>query len=353
MLDDAYAILCLSRLPGLGYATIQKLLVEYHTYQDILKNYHEWQKKSSAVPDLDNFLKSMRLFTRKLQKLQISYLTFIDPAYPSLLKNISTPPLVLYYQGNIQALREKCLAVVGTRKPTPYSMQALAQLLPAICDVGVRVVSGFQIGVDQQAHQIAVQQKQPTIAVLGTGLNIDYPHGSKTLRHQILATGGLIISEYPPDITAQPYHFPIRNRIVSGVSQAVLVIEAALKSGSLNTVSHALEQGREVWAVPGPITSPVSAGTNYLIQQGARVALDSNEILSFYGFSVESIQPKDLRAVPEPLQTIYTQLTQKSQSIDELLLRTGLGYTQLLEQLSQLELLGHVSLSDRGEYFAI
>ncbi|GIW59299.1 MAG: DNA polymerase III [Patescibacteria group bacterium] len=353
MSDDAYAILCLSRLPGIGYATIQKLLVEYHTYQGILNNYHQWQKKPSAVPDLDNFLKSMRAITNKLQKLEIHYLTFIDSLYPSLLKNISTPPLVLYYQGNIQALHEKCLAVVGTRKPTPYSKQALAQLLPAVCDAGVHIVSGFQLGVDQQAHQIAVQQKQPTIAVLGTGLNIDYPHGSKALRHQILAAGGLIISEYPPDTTAQPYHFPIRNRIVSGVSQAVLVIEAALKSGSLNTVSHALEQGREVWAVPGPITSTVSAGTNYLIQQGARIALDSYEILSFYGFSAKSTQPKDLRSIPEPLQKIYIQLTHKSQSIDELLLLSGLGYAQLLEQLSQLELLGHVTLSEQGEYFAI
>lgn len=295
----------------------------------------------------------MQLLTRKLQKLQIHYLTFIDPDYPSLLKNISTPPLVLYYQGNIQVLSEKCLAVVGTRKPTLYSKQALAQLLPAVCDAGIHIVSGFQLGVDQQAHQIAVNQKQPTIAVLGTGLNIDYPHGSKALRQQILATGGLIISEYPPDTTAQPYYFPIRNRIVSGVSRAVLVIEAALKSGSLNTVSHALEQGREVWAVPGPITSPVSTGTNYLIQQGARIALDSSEILSFYGFLPKSSSPKDLRAIPEPLQKIYTQLTHKSQSIDELLQLTGLGYAQLLEQLSQLELLGHVTLSEQGEYFAI
>ncbi len=208
-----------------------------------------------------------------------------DKQYPALLREINDPPSLLYARGNISLLNNhNLLAVVGSRKTGTYGKECINTLLPSICLSGVVIVSGLAYGVDSLAHTVAVDHKQPTIAVLGTGVDDKsiYPKNHLPLAKEILKYNGLLISEYKPGTSPQKYHFPKRNRIVAGISQATLIIQAAQKSGSLITARLAMEYNREVMAVPGNITDPLSYGTNDLIRDGATPILKPEDILSFF-----------------------------------------------------------------------
>ena len=201
--------------------------------------------------------------------------------YPFLLKNIPDPPKELFVLGDGDILSAKrVIAVVGTRKMTRYGQEITTKLTKELVEAGFVIVSGMALGVDGVAHQTAIDSGGKTIAVLGAGVDIIYPAQHRDLYNGILAHGGAIVSEVPPGKFVSREQFPARNRIISGLSQAVLVTEGAIKSGGLITVRMALEQGREVFAVPGPINSPMAEGTNYLIKQGARLVTDVDDILS-------------------------------------------------------------------------
>ncbi len=222
-------------------------------------------------------------------------LTLTDTAYPSLLSQIHTPPKQLYYRGDISLLnRSNMLAVVGSRKVTPYGQQAAEALLPSCIRAGVLIVSGLAYGIDSIAHRMCVKAGAPTVAVLGSGIDDRsiYPKENLSLAHDILTNGGLLISEYKPGTSPHASHFPARNRIIAGLCKVTLVIQAAKRSGSLITARLALEGGREVLAVPGPITDPASEGTNMLIRDGAQPVLDTNDILSI--FEVEESKTEDM-----------------------------------------------------------
>src|SRR5207244_2304570 len=194
-----------------------------------------------------------------------------DPAYPQQLKQIYDPPLVLYLRGNAQAISKPGIAVVGTRHPTPYGTGMAERLA---CDLAVRglvIFSGLARGVDSAAHRGATTGRGKTVAVLGTGIDIIYPKENTRLSEQILATGGALVSEFPITTFAAPQNFPIRNRIISGLSIGVLVVEAAEYSGTRITARCALEQGRDVYAVPGNVTNKNSWGPHTLIKQGAKL----------------------------------------------------------------------------------
>lgn len=206
-------------------------------------------------------------------------LTFHDPTYPFLLKHIYDPPFVLYTQGLQHILTNKrTVAVVGTRKPTGAGVKSAAYFVRALAEDGWTIVSGLARGIDMLAHQQAIRANGRTIAVLASGFHFPYPQESKSL-FQYMAKSQLLVSEYPPWVRPRKWHFPIRNRIVSGLSQAVVVIEAKKKSGSLITADQALEQGRDVFAVPGSIFSAESEGTNRLIQQGAKLIVTKDDLL--------------------------------------------------------------------------
>jgi len=207
-------------------------------------------------------------------------LTAKDSDYPAILKEIPDPPEILYAIGQRKFLTDSApvLAVVGTRKMTVYGKTAASNIVFALARLGVIIVSGLATGIDTVAHQAALAANGKTIAVLASGVDVVYPPENSGLYRQI-SEKGLLLSEFPPGTLPKPRYFPQRNRIVSGLSLGVLVVEGPLKSGSLITAKLALDQGREVFAVPGPITSPNSRGTSYLIKNGAMVVESAEDIM--------------------------------------------------------------------------
>ena len=210
-------------------------------------------------------------------------LTPKDYDYPALLKEIPDPPKILYAMGNRKLLTDssQALAVVGTRKMTVYGKTAAYNIVFALAKLGVTIVSGLASGIDTVAHQAALAANGKTIAVLASGVDVVYPPENKDLYREI-SKKGLLLSEFPPGTLPKPQYFPQRNRIVSGLCLGVLVVEGPLKSGSMITAKLALDQGREVFAVPGPITSPNSRGPSYLIKNGASVAESAEDIMDCF-----------------------------------------------------------------------
>jgi DNA processing protein len=205
----------------------------------------------------------------ELQRREICAVTVWDDDYPSLLREIPQPPWVLYVKGDVSLLDGPGIAVVGTRKPTPYGRQAARMLSEQLAGAGWVVVSGMATGIDSEAHRGALRKNGATVAVLGTGVDVVYPRNNRSLYHELIRHGA-VCSEMPPGTEPHPGLFPQRNRIISGLSYGTVVVEAAERSGSLITADCSMEQGREVFAVPGPITSTQSAGTHRLIQEGAK-----------------------------------------------------------------------------------
>lgn len=210
------------------------------------------------------------------------YLTFFDAQYPIMLKESWLPPVVLFYQGNLDLLNaDRLLSVVGSRKSSPYSETVLTSMMPALVEKGVVIVSGLAMGVDSLSHRLALRHQGHTIGVIGTGLNLSYPASSQKLQ-QYMAQHDLVLSEYPLDAVGKKYHFVERNRIIAGLSQATIVVQAQEKSGSLITASLALQNNRDVMAIPGRIDDPLSGGCNQLIQAGAKAVLTATDILDEY-----------------------------------------------------------------------
>lgn len=215
----------------------------------------------------------------KIQKQRIEIVTNKDEAYPSLLKEIYAPPPLLYYQGNLDLKNEYLLAIVGSRKPTDYGKQVTKQLTNGLTRAGLATVSGLALGIDAIVHQTTIDCGGKTISVLGSGLDQIYPATNRNLAKEIIKSGGAIVSEFP--LGTKPFHFnfPRRNRIIAGLSLGVLITEAQSQSGAIITALHALEQNREVFAVPGGIYQQNSAGTNMLIKKGAKMTTGVNDIL--------------------------------------------------------------------------
>lgn len=201
--------------------------------------------------------------------------------YPKRLRNIYDPPKKLYVLGNFKILKEKAIAIVGSRKATEYGKKVAFQISQELTKENINVVSGLAIGIDTYAHlgAISIQNQAGTIAVLGSGIDEMYPKENTELARKIIQTGGCIVSEYPLGTKPNKINFPQRNRIISGLSDGVVVVEASEKSGSLITAEFGIEQGKEIFAVPGNIDNLLSKGTNKLIQDGAKMVLSSKEIL--------------------------------------------------------------------------
>jgi DNA processing protein len=206
-------------------------------------------------------------------------ITIGDPRYPQALREIFDPPLVLFGRGRVELLQSLSVAVVGTRRPTPYGLAVAERLSGDLAHAGLGIVSGMARGIDTASHKGALAAGGDTIAVLGCGVDIVYPAENRKLSAEI-AVKGLIVSEFPMGATAFPQNFPIRNRIISGISLGVLVVEGAQYSGSAITAKLAMDQGREVFAIPGNITNKLAWGPNLLIKQGARLVQDWNDVVS-------------------------------------------------------------------------
>lgn len=214
----------------------------------------------------------------KYRKEGIHFLMYEDALYPKRLKEIYLPPVVLFYKGRLELFTRLSIGIVGARNHTAYSKEALEYLLPDILERKVSIISGLARGVDSLAHQLTLDLKGETIAVIGNGINVTYPKENKAL-YDAIGRKGLILSEYPLDSPPLKFHFPYRNRIIAGLSHGLCVIEAKLHSGSLITANVALSENRQVFALPGNITSEYSKGTNELITAGAFPIRNANDIL--------------------------------------------------------------------------
>lgn len=282
----------------------------------------------------------------KLNKEKLSALTIEDPAYPKLLKQIYDPPFILYYRGRLEAFDGFLLAVVGARKYSDYGRQVAEKLVRELVLSNLTIVSGLALGIDALAHTAAIEAGGKTIAVLGSGLDQQniYPSQNRYLADKIQAHGGLILSEYPIGTMPLKHHFPQRNRIVSGLSSATLVIEASEKSGALITAFHALEQNREVFAVPGSIYSGVSEGANRLIAMGAKLVTGAKDIIETMNLTEAAAYIENKKIIPETAEEelILGRLSYEPLHIDELKQLTRLDTAVINSTLTIMEMKGLV-----------
>ncbi|OPX44599.1 hypothetical protein CLHUN_15930 [Ruminiclostridium hungatei] len=285
--------LWLSSLAGLGPVKARRLLevyghpqVIYHLPEEKLKQQGLLTPKN--IEEILGREKRERIdkITDLMLKKDIKLITFLDKSYPEKLKHIYDPPVALYYRGSF-ALSEFSVAVVGSRRTTNYGSITAKKLSYELALRGVQIVSGMARGIDSIAHEGCLDAGGKTVAVLGCGPDYIYPPENARLYEGILGAGGLILSEYPPGTPPMQYNFPARNRIISGISSGVLIVEAAQRSGSLITAALALEQGREVFAVPGNIDCAYSRGTNSLIREGAKIVLGVEDILEEFDYREE------------------------------------------------------------------
>lgn len=263
----------------------------------------------------------------------------VDPEYPALLKEIIDPPLALFYRGDLSLLRQPLVAIVGSRRASPYGINAARELAQRLVSAEVGIVSGLARGIDAAAHEATLASSGRTIAVLGTGIDVLYPRSNRRLTAQI-AEQGLVLSEFPPGAAPLAQNFPIRNRVISGLSLGVVIVEATSRSGSLITARTAAEQGREVFAVPGSIFSPGTEGTHRLIQYGAKLVHDVDDILEELpgGLLARKDQPASLESPLREVLDVFTR--EDALHIDAAAQKLGRSVATLSEAVLQLELGG-------------
>jgi DNA processing protein len=270
----------------------------------------------------------------------VQVVTLEDQEYPQILREIYNPPFIIYYRG-VLLPHEKSLAVVGTRKFSQYGKLAVQEIVPSLAKAGLTITSGLALGIDALVHEATLLANGRTIAVLGSGVDQSsiYPASNRQLADRILAAGGCILSEFPLGTAGLKYNFPMRNRIISGLSLGVLVIEAALESGSLITARAALEQNREVFAVPGNIFSPLSAGTNALISQGATPITGHEQILAALDLSsLTSYSSSHYEPENDDERLILSLLSKEPINFEELVLRAEISAARLNSLLMIMEI---------------
>lgn len=282
--------------------------------------------------------------------------TLHDAVFPKLLREIQNPPLVLFVQGNLAALNQPQIAMVGSRNPSPAGKDIAFNLAKELTNLGLTITSGFATGIDAASHLGALAASGYTIAVMGTGLDQIYPPGHTTLARKILQQNGALISEFPLNMSAKKYHFPLRNRIISGLSLGTLVVEAALRSGSLITARLAAEQGREVFAVPGSILNPLSHGCHSIIQQGAKLVENPSDIIEELGPLAATLRPLGADSKDSGIKNILDRNNKlllecvgfEVTPMDCLIARSKLNITEISTILIALELLGLIKTVPGG-----
>ena len=275
-----------------------------------------------------------------------------DARYPQALLQTADPPLLLYTQGDAELLNSPCLAIVGSRNPTPQGAENARAFAEHLGRAGLTIVSGLALGIDGAAHSGALAAGTRTIAVVGTGLDRVYPRAHRELAHRI-AERGLIVSEFNLGTEPLAANFPQRNRIIAGLSLGTLVVEAALESGSLITARQAVESGRDVFAIPGSIHSPQSRGCHALIKQGAKLVDDARDVLEELRWAPQRRQPAARHAAPAaeaPPDALLSAMGYEPVEMDQLQARTGWPTAQLSARLLELELAGRVSRLPGGRY---
>lgn len=308
------------------------------------------EKKSRAFLDFRRDFDHVAL-RNILERESIRVVMIDDDAYPVLLREIYDPPFVLFVRGTLSSPIKNPLAVVGSRKMSPYGAQIIERVITPAAQAGCSVISGLALGVDGAAHSAALDAGTYTVAVLGTGVDdrTIYPKQHFHLSQRILADGGAIISEFAPGTPGLKHHFPLRNRIISGMSQVVCVVEAAKKSGSLITARSALDQNRTVCTFPGSIFSPGSSGCNELIASGARPVLSANDILDEFGVSHEEFA-KTYTPENEQESVLLSLLSDVPIHIDDMISQSKLSASSAMTTLTMLEAKRIVKQISGGNY---
>lgn len=279
----------LSRIEGLGPIKIKSLLEKYKTPEKIwnLNKSELMQVKGIGENIANSILKkeyreNLEQYIKYMEKYNIGIITIKDKDYPKDLLHIYDAPAILYYKGDKELLHTNMIAIIGCRDCSLYGKEVSIKFSQELAKRGITIISGMAKGIDSYSHIGCIKAGGKTIAILGSGIDIIYPKENRLLYDKILSTGGLILSEYVIGTKPNKLNFPARNRIISGLSKGVIVVEAKEKSGTLNTVDFALEQGKEIFVIPGNITSKNSIGTNELIKQGANCVTCVEDILTIF-----------------------------------------------------------------------
>lgn len=356
MNNETYYWLALSRIAGIGPKTGHNLLSIFPKLSDLFAAKTSTLEKLGISNELIQQIKNppsqlIRQDLEWLAKPLHYFITYQDKLYPKLLKEIADPPLSLYVIGNPLSLSDVQIAIVGSRKPTYSGLDHAFAFAKVLAKNGLTIASGFAVGIDTKAHQGALAESGKTIAVFGTGIDIIYPQNNKNLINQIISCNGALVSELPLGSPAKAMNFPRRNRIISGLSLGVVVVEAAINSGSLITAHLAMEQGREVFALPGSIQNPFAKGCHALIREGAKLIESVDDIF-------EELFPIIKPLLNHPVSTEsnnYSQEELASQQkkllhyigyeitpIDVIVERSGCSAQKISSQLLSLELKGFI-----------
>jgi DNA processing protein len=350
--EDTVGLLNLLNTPGLGPQRVRALVSYFKNPDSVFKLSKSDLcrvegidiKLAEAIHSYQNFDYGLREMERA-ERLDVHIVTFWDPEFPVLLKKIYDPPVLLYVKGQPLESKEDCVAVVGTRSVTPYGRRVTTEIVSELVASGVVIVSGMARGVDSLAHKKALECGGRTIAVLGNGIDVTYPRENATLARDICQQGTLI-SEFPIGTKPDAVNFPQRNRIISGLSHGTVVVEAGTHSGAILTALNALDQNRDVFAVPGRVTDKMSIGCNRLIRNGAEPVQSGEDILkSVQNRFFTPIHPRQQHIELEFSQQekiLLDSLSEQPRHIDEIVHATNLDVTEALALLLTLELKGAV-----------
>jgi len=352
--EDREAWLRLTLVAGIGEVAQRRLIEAFGTPEAALSASHAQLSQHlrarqidalQAGPDTAQLAQTLAW----LGEAGHHIISWLDEDYPEQLREMADPPILLYGKGRRELLGGNGLAIVGSRTATAQGEANAEAFAQALSEAGISIVSGLALGIDAAAHRGGLKGKGSTIAVVGTGLDRVYPARNKALAHEI-AQNGLLLSEFPLGTNSAPGHFPKRNRIISGLSHAVLVVEAALNSGSLITARLALEQGREVMAIPGSIHSPLSKGCHALIKQGAKLVESAQDIVEELAWPIMPIAAAAPRPDRDQTEPVLQHLGYDPASLDQLAERSGLTVEALSAKLLTLELEGLVAQLPGGRY---
>ena len=342
------------RVLGMRDVSIRHLMKGTKRFDDIFKLDDQQLRKYFKLDDsdIDKLNKIHKINMDEeisiLMKHKVKVINLKSAEYPEDLKNISQSPLFLYYKGNIKLLNTRKIAVVGTRKATGYGKMACERITEGLVDAGITTVSGLALGIDAICHNRTLEKKGSTVAVIGSGMDVIYPRINRGLWEKI-EKEGLIISEYPLGTEPTNFNFPMRNRIIVGISRGVVVVESQERGGSLITAGIALEESRDVFAIPGDMFSPSSQGCNTLIKRSqAKLITDVQDIFDEYGWSGQK-EDHELPKLTEEESKIYGDLV-KERTLDELIISTGYKASDLLSMLMEMEIKGATVSVGGGRY---
>ena len=350
-MTEVQALLVLNAIPGLTGAGIKKLISFFGSPCKVLQqgqeNLLDIGLNSNLVTNIVHFPKEKFLEDefKLMEQKGVECITTLDESYPESLKSIDHAPLVLYLKGDSSLLTLSSIALVGSRKATYYGLKVAREFASTFASTGIGVVSGMASGIDTASHQGALQTKGKTIAVLGCGLNHIYPKENTRL-FETIGQEGLLVSEFPMDVAPLSYNFPRRNRIISGLAMATVIVEAAVRSGALITVDYALAQNKDVFVVPGNIDSIYSAGTNLLIKEGAKLALSAQDVLEEVGVTIKAELETEVKkeeihvSLSVEEYKIYELIEAAPSHIDLISARSEQEIGVLMGQMLNLELKG-------------